>query len=336
MWRLLQDGAAFDDQVREVVSGGSGNAGVVLWQMLPYRQADAPGAEVVRALRTILAVTNRELTVPEAQASAILGALGLAHTDARPVLTVLEIAGMLGGVWTVDAMDMARLESASAVAVAAADTAPSQVAARLYNAAVSLLDVPQPQAEMPIRSRLLLNALGLRWALLAGTDVIDALDRLEGLDCAFSFLRALRQYVDADYEQAESWTAVAEFAAMLAQLPQSLPRDRPDLIAGAARLAEAARQLRSRGGAGRRDVSTGELAAAAARAIDALRPFLARYRPFAEPAEDPLGTGPPVAAGVVSPAEWQAIADELLHDPRSIVPSLTREFPRELWLMIDQ
>jgi hypothetical protein len=274
MWHLLQDGnAAFTAQARELISGSAGNASVNLWHLLPESRADAPGAEVVRDLLSIHAITARELSVPEGQATAILKALGLTYAEARAALTVLDGLGTLGGSWTRDPIDIARLESASAVSTAAAASNPRQVAVRLYNAAVSLVDVAETSGATSLRARMLLNALGLRWSLLRGN---DSLDQLEGLDCAAAFLRAVRQYLDEGYDRSEAWPAISEFAALLAELAGRLPRNRPSLVANVARFAEAAGQVRPgiapmQRDSGR-DVDAEELAHATVRTIDALRP----------------------------------------------------------------
>jgi hypothetical protein len=272
VWRLFEQGdITFEPQVRQVVSVSAGNAGMNLWQLLPERTADGRGAREVLLLRTILTTTAREMGIGEAQAATILAALGLANPEARAALTVLNEAGALGGPWTSDWLDLAWLESAAAVAAIASGSAPDQAAARLYNAAVSLQAVAEPQAAGPLRARMLLDGLGLRWSLLLGTDVVDALDRLEGLDCASGFLRAVSQYQDEGHDQTEFWPPVIKLAVLLSDLPKRLPRNRPALAAGIAKLAEAARNVRLAGTVAR-DVGIEELAATTVGAIDALRP----------------------------------------------------------------
>jgi hypothetical protein len=384
VWRLLQDqGFPFDAPARQIVSIAAGNAGLNLWQLLPEGTDGAQGVEAVVGLRTILAVTAREVAVPDDQAAKILEALGLPHREARAALTVLNETGALGGPWTTDAVDLARLESAGAVVSIATGLTPDQPAARLYNAAVSLQGIAEPRAAGPLRARMLLDGLGLRWSLLLADDVVDALDRLEGLDCASGFLHALGQYQDEGHDQAKFRAPVTELGMLLSELPKRLPRDRPGLAAGAARLADAASRAGLPGSPAPRDVGIGELAAATLRAIDGLRlsgarpeaddheaqlvdtaalirsvfdeilgrttwglaetirelvelrsspreEFVRLYMPLAGPPESRLGTGPPVAAGVATQEEWDALVSALLQDPGSIVPALLQEFPRQL------
>lgn len=384
VWRLLrQDGVAFDAPVRQVASVAAGNAGMNLWQLLPEQDSSAQGAEVVRMLRTLMVTSVPDLPLTEAGAATILQALGLPYREARAALTVLSEAGALADVWTTDARDLARIESAAAVAVIAAESAPDQIAVRLYNAAISLQGIAEPQAAGPLRARLLLCGLGLYWSLVLGTDLLDSLDRLEGLDCAFDFVREVGQYQAEGHEQAQSWSSVIELAGLLSELPKLLPHERAALRPGAARLADAASRVRLAGVAVSRDVGVRELAEATVRAVDALRPsgaspqtdeieprmldtaalirsifedildpaewglgeiidqlaegrshpreeFLRRYQSLVEPAGSRLGTGPPVAAGVASESEWEAIEAFLLHDPGTIIPALLQEFPRQL------
>ncbi len=243
-----------------------------LWHLMPNSSADAPGADVVRDVRSIQAISVRELSVPESQAAAILDAMGLAHAEARAALTVLDGMGALGGAWTGDPIAMSRLESAAALSTAAAATSLSQVAVRMFNASVSLVEVSGPTS---LHARMMLNLLGLRWSLLLSDDLLDALDRLQGLDCAAAFLRVVWQYLDEGYDHPEAWSAVNEFAALLSDLAGRLPRNRPSLVAGVATFAEAAGQLRLRIATIQRDtgrdIDVAELADATTRTIDALR-----------------------------------------------------------------
>jgi hypothetical protein len=377
MWHLVRDGqTTLDARVRDVVAGAAGNSAMNLWQILPTRTAATPGGEVVRSLRMITAATLRDLPVAENDAEQILSLLGMEAADAPAALTVLEAIGGLGGAWTSDPADMARAESAAAVTAALVRTRHSQVAARLYNAAVSLIAATGSPAN-PLRARMLLNALGLRWALIYGSDLIDAMDEYEGLDCAFAFLRAARQYEDERLNQGASWPAVTRLMELLAELPRQLPHDRPGMITGLARLSEIANQVRQPGAASRDSISAAELAGAVAAAIDEFRSakgppasadqeadlfdtaaligmtftdilgntrwglreavddairkrthpdeeFIERYLPYTEP--EGVGTGPPVAAEAVDPAEWHVIESSMLRDPGSLVSILTREF----------
>lgn len=383
VWRLLHEnpGLPFDAPTRQLVSVAAGNAGMNLWQVLPERIAGATGTEQVMTLRVIHMVTARELGVAETDAAGLLNALGMANPHARAMLTVINEAGALGSPWSKDWTDVARLESAAAVAAIAAGSAPDQAAARLYNASVSLQGLANATALEPLRARMLLNALGLHWSLQLATGLRDALDRLEGIDCASGFLYAAGQYQDEGHGPAAFWPAVVELAALLGELHRRLPQDRPALTTKVARLADATNRVRLPSGTIPREASYEELAAAAIRAVDALRlsgaipqaenlqshlldtatmirsifdqilaqatwglrerieeladrrgdprdEFTARYQPFTEPADSPLGTGPPVAAGVATPQEWETIAHGMLRDPGSLVPALLREFPR--------
>jgi hypothetical protein len=373
MWRVLQDeNVPFDNASRQVLSVASGNTGTNLWPLLPERTAGAEGAQVVRVLRTILAAVTRDLPVVENRAAEILSALGLERAGPRAALTVLEELGTLGDPWTTDAVDVARIESASAVTALAAESAADQAPARFYNAAVSLQRAAEPLAAGPLRARMLLHALGLLWSLNLGTDLVDALDRVDGLDCAAGFMRALVQYQEEGHVQPQQWASVLALASMLAQVPKLMPRDRPTLAVSARNLADVAERVRLSGTATPANVDTRELSDATIRAVDALRPsgtspqphdplldtaallhgvfaetlgqarfgltdtinslielrshpreeFLARYQRFAEPPESPVGTGPPVAVGVASQEEWEAITAIMLRDPGSIVPAL--------------
>ena len=373
MWHLLQDqGEPFNNAARQAVSVAAGNGGLNLWQILPERVADASGAEVVRTLRTILATTIRDGPVPENRATAILAALGLDHAESRAALTVLDAMGTLGDPWTSEAIDVARIEAASAVTALAANPQSEDATARFYNAAVSLQRVAEPLAAAPLHARILLYTLGLRWSLELGVDLLDALDRFDGLDCATGFMRALGQYQSEGHIQSQQWQSVLELALLLSQVPKLVPRDRPTLALSARNLTEAANGIRLSGTSTSSGFSTQELFAACIRALDALRPptssrrpddllldtaellheafeiilgqasfgladtvdrladvrgdprriFTSSYQPFTEPQGSPLGTGPPVAAGVASTAEWEVIAANMLRDPGSIVPAL--------------
>ena len=273
VWRLLQDPAvAFDNTTRQVLSVAAGNAGNNLWVILPERVLGAGGSDVVKTLRTILAATVRDLPVPENRAAEILAALGLEHSEPRAALTVLDELGTLAGPWTEDAADMARIESASAVTALAAESAQHQVPARLFNAAVSLQRLPEPDAAGSLRARMLLYALGMRWSLNLGEDLQDALFRLDGLDCGAGFLRALGQYQEEGHIQQEQWTSVLGLASALAKVPRLLPRDSPALAAPLRNLADSAERVRLPGAASVTTVDMRELTDATEAAINALRP----------------------------------------------------------------
>lgn len=273
VWRLLHEdpGLAFDAPVRQVVSVAAGNAGMNLWQVLPDRVAEARGTPEVLALRVILMITVRELGVAEPDAAAILEALGMANPHARAMLTVINEAGALASPWSADWTDVAWLESAAAVAAVAAAASPDQAAARLYNASVSLQGLPDAAAPGPLRARMLLNALGLYWSLLLGTGLRDAMDRLEGVDCASGFMYAAGQYQDEGHDQTRFWPAVTGLAALLTDLPRRLPQDRPVLATKVARLAEAAGRVRLPAGTIPREPEYANLVTATIGVIDALR-----------------------------------------------------------------
>jgi hypothetical protein len=284
MWHLLQDeGVIFNNTIRQVLSVAAGNAGLNLWQILPERVAEARGAEVVRMLRTILATTIRDGPVPENRAAAILAALGLEYSESRAALTVLDAMGTLGDPWTSEAIDVARIEAASAVTALAANPRSEDATARLYNAAVSLQRVAEPLAAAPLHARMLVFTLGLRWSLDLGDDLLDSLDRFDGLDCAAGFMRALGQYQTEGHVQPQQWQTVLEFALLLSQVPKFVPRDRPALALSARSLTEAAGGIRLSGTSASSGFGMQELFAACVRALDALRPPTASRRP-----DDPL------------------------------------------------
>ncbi len=243
-----------------------------LWQVLPERVAEAKGTPEVIALRSILTITVRELGIAEADAAAILEALGMANPHARAMLTVINKAGALGSAWSANWTDVAWLESVAAVAAVAAGTSPDQAAARLYNASVSLQGPPDAAAPRPLRTRMLLNALGLYWSLLLATGLRDAMDRLEGVDCASGFMYAAGQYQDEGHDQAGFWPAVTGLAALLTDLPRRLPQDHPALATKVARLAEASSRVRLPAGTVPREPEYEDLVTAAIHVVDALRP----------------------------------------------------------------
>jgi len=292
MWRLLQvePDVPFDAPARQVVSVAAGNAGMNLWQVLPERVAGTRGTADVLALRIIRVVSVREMGIAEADAAAILEALGMPDAHPRAMLTVINEAGALGSVWSADWTDVAWLESAAAVAAIAAGTAPDQAAARLYNASVSLQGLTDPAAERPLRARMLLNALGLHWSLRLSTGLREALDNLEGVDCARAFLQAAGQYQDEGHDQTAFWPAVTGLAALLRELPRRLPADRPDLAVKVARLGEASSRFRLPPGTVSREPGYDELGAAVGRVIAALRPTAAEDTEAYETKTDLLAT----------------------------------------------
>ncbi len=277
VWHLLQEPTVpFDNAARQVLSVAAGNAGNNLWVILPDRVLGAGGADVVRTLRTILAATVRDLPVQENRAAELLSALGLEHSKPRAALTVLDELGTLAGPWTEDAADMARIESSSAVTALAAESAVHQVPARLFNAAVSLQRLAEPDAPGSLRARMLLYTLGMRWAFNLGADLPDALFRLDGLDCAAGFLRALRQYQEEGHiQQQQQWTSVLGLASALSQVPRLVPRGSPALAARLRNLADSAERVRIPGAASVTAMNLrelGELTDVTEAAIDALRP----------------------------------------------------------------
>jgi len=92
---------------------------------------------------------------------------------------------------------MALLEAAGAIAVAAmgrVQLAPS----RLYNSGVTLLRARETdQRSLMLRLRVVVNAVGLLWALLSDDDVMTVLVENDGLDCMVSLMAAIADALDA-------------------------------------------------------------------------------------------------------------------------------------------
>ncbi|MGH8906865.1 MAG: hypothetical protein ACRD0K_10200 [Egibacteraceae bacterium] len=159
--------------------------------------ASDPDLPMLRELKAISAATASPLNIEEQRAADVVQALGF-HTDRHvPFATVLSNMGSVTQAWVQTQIGRARLEATSGVVDAASDR-PEHPAARLFNAGVSLGRardaVAQEQVLAILEGRFLLNAVGLRIALTLGGDLIEALIRYDGLDCAVNFVATFAEY----------------------------------------------------------------------------------------------------------------------------------------------
>lgn len=119
----------------------------------------------------------------------MLKALQLPINPPTDVVTVVTDMGGLARAWQSSPAGLARLEASSAVATAVTKE-PRDSAGRFFNAGVSLIGDAFRNSKMNVRSRLILNALGLRLALLANSDLRAALIEHSGLSCAVNLAGA--------------------------------------------------------------------------------------------------------------------------------------------------
>jgi hypothetical protein len=214
------------------------NLATLLEQIVQRSGVDRPPGllQVLRALGTIR-VAWTHAAEQGADLSGIANALDLPGEPSTSVPIIAEM-GAVSGAWSVgrDPVVTAYVEAASAIANAALGD-PNKTPARLFNAGVSLQRVArQPDV---VVARLLVNLLGLRWALWLDPRLDAALLEHDGLDCIVNFFGEL---VDAQRISLSIPSAGRELASDLAGLPRLL-QSIPSLEVDLARIRNATRTL---------------------------------------------------------------------------------------------
>lgn len=229
--------------------------------------ASAEGIEVLRDLKRISASAAWRIDLEDARATAVTGALGFTSTQPADFLTVLLNLGSGAEAWQDTPIGLARLEASSGV-VDAATAQPAQFATRLFNAGISLIRAQADDRVPLIRSRLLLNVIGLRLALELDNDLIGALVELDSLDCAVNLVAAFgdsQRIPDPDIT-----SGVEPLVRQLVDLPRWPPlrMDNPNAAVALARLTTDGQRL---GMAPQERVSFPQLLPALDHALDTLR-----------------------------------------------------------------
>lgn len=247
---LTDDTLTFDAPVQSTVSQLTSNLGMLLWRMVtppgrpsprksPGEVLDSPGVLVVRTLRSIAAVTSRGPTgIDDKLRRDLVAALGIEGYAPELLLAVLENIGPLAQSWEPDLLRVAWLEAVGGVVAAAAGDEET-VAPRLYNAAVTLRWPAESGAAQYIRTRIALNALGVRFALMHihQDDLADTLGERDAIDSATSMFTDAVNLRDSGNADPSLWNAIARVAALLGGLSAS--QESGELLVMLARLQQA-------------------------------------------------------------------------------------------------
>ncbi|MFC6082558.1 hypothetical protein [Sphaerisporangium aureirubrum] len=374
VWRLVaEDEVRFEGRARRFVSTNTTNLATEMWKLIEAVQLGGEPGEaqhnVVRNLKTIAAVTKEAPAVEDGDATTLLEALGVPASPPQAALAVIRTIGIgVADLWSDDLLDQARLLSTGAVAAATMDEA-DRMPAAFFNAGVTLLQSPQRESAPVIWARMVLNLLGMRWAL-AEDDALEAFIAGDGLDCAVNLLGSAvehRRHVRDRPMPPEVLTVAGLVLGLQAVMPDR-PQNRLKLsrISGSGRILEIAplrftdpRQLAAAveaalttlrvttGGTWQDDAGalldtartvrwtfedlldrpTWPLAARLTELVamraDAGKVFLEVYAEYAQPYDDPYGTGPLVRARMLPTRQWGERCARLLGTvPDSMVGAL--------------
>jgi hypothetical protein len=183
----------FTTMASEAVSISAFNLGAIISDLLQRdgKDGSAEGTKVAQDLNAISVSSTELVQFDDRRAAEIVQALGFQTERATEVATVLEYLGNAARAWDDRPIAAARLAAARGAIIAAAPE-PENPASSLFNAGVYLnrSDDSPPL----LLSRILMNALGLRLALVLGPDLVTSLVRLAGLDCAVNLVGAFNRY----------------------------------------------------------------------------------------------------------------------------------------------
>lgn len=162
---------------------------------LAQRSQLPPGArDVLRDLKAISAAWASERQADQVLAEAVIEGLRLQRTGrVEDVLTVLVDMGALAMAWERVPVNLARLEAASGLAMAATQN-DGDPGARLFNAGISLGRDGGNRDQKRTTAQLVVNIIGLRLALMRSDDLVTAMLEYSGLDCAVNLAGAYSRY----------------------------------------------------------------------------------------------------------------------------------------------
>jgi hypothetical protein len=190
----------------------------------------------LRAARGDGATTEAALAIAE---ELTLGAAPEGVSAGTVVAALVELGQVARG-WRADDIDEARTEASSAAVVLAIGEGET-ASTRLHNAGISLVRSPQASTPALVRTRVVVNALGLLVALSPGDDPVTALQGRNGLNCATNLLAAA---VDAGGRDTLPLEALTSVAVALAPMTHALELRRdPTIGVALARISAALAQL---------------------------------------------------------------------------------------------